>query len=355
MAISGPLLVAYVQPEPTVVTGFLPTFLAMTGNESTEKVQGPRHRRDLTRRKVVVAGSAAVAAVGGASVLAVSASAGEPGKGTGAGTGASGKKVTASASASAGTVCYKLTSETTEGPYYIDADKLRQDITEDKAGIPLTLQLKVIDSETCKPVPNAAVDVWHCDALGLYSGYESFSQGGGGGGGGTPPSGTPTDVPSGTPTGEPPSGGGGGGGGGGGHEEPTSDTRYLRGTWRTDRNGNVTFRTVFPGWYQGRCVHIHTKVHVNGEWTDAGYEGGTTCHTGQLFFDEDTVVLTEAVEPYSTSTATRTTLTEDTIYDQSGTTGGLLKLKYSKSNIVRGVVASLTMGVDPDTTNEGTG
>ncbi|WP_416970386.1 intradiol ring-cleavage dioxygenase [Streptomyces sp. 4F14] len=324
----------------------------MTGNENNKNPQGPKHKRNLTRRKVVVAGGAAVAAVGGATALAMSANASEPGKGVGANGVGANRKATASASASAGAVCYKLTSETTEGPYYIDADKLRQDITEDKEGIPLTLQLKVIDSETCKPVPNAAVDVWHCDALGLYSGYESFSQGGGGG---TPPTdaptGTPpTDAPSGTPTGEPPAGGGGGG-----HEEPTSDTRYLRGTWRTDKQGNVTFRTIFPGWYQGRCVHIHTKVHVNGEWTDAGYEGGTTCHTGQLFFDEDTVTRTESVEPYSTSTTTRTTLTEDTIYDQSGTTGGLLKLKYDKNSIARGVVASLTMGVDPDTTNEGTG
>ncbi|GAB7103111.1 protocatechuate dioxygenase [Streptomyces phaeofaciens JCM 4814] len=304
--------------------------------------QEPKHKKDLTRRKVVVAGTAAVAAVGAGGALAMSASADEAADATS----------TASASSTA-EVCYKLTSETTEGPYYIDADKLRQDITEDKEGIPLTLQLKVIDSETCKPVANAAVDIWHCDALGLYSGYESFSQGGGTAPTDAPtdaPTGTPTDVPTGTPTGEPPSGGGGGGG----HEEPTSDTRYLRGTWKTDKKGCVTFKTVFPGWYQGRCVHIHTKVHVDGEWTDAGYEGGHACHTGQFFFDEETVLLTAEVDPYSTSTTTRTTLTEDTIYDQSGTTGGLLKLKYNKKNIAKGVTASITMGVDPDTTNDGT-
>ncbi|MFJ8111217.1 intradiol ring-cleavage dioxygenase [Streptomyces sp. NPDC096132] len=314
----------------------------MTGNteeQSTQNTQGPAHKRNMTRRKVVVAGGAAVVGVSAAGALAMTASADEASEATSS----------ASASSTAET-CYKLTSETTEGPYYIDADKLRQDITEDKEGIPLTLKLKVIDAETCKPIRNAAVDVWHCDALGLYSGYESFSQGGGT----APtdaPSGTPTDVPTGTPTGEPPSGGTGGGGG---HEEPTSDTRYLRGTWKTDKHGQVTFTTIFPGWYQGRCVHIHTKVHVDGEWTDAGYEGGHTCHTGQFFFAEEAVLLTEEVDPYSTSTTTRTTLTEDTIYDQSGTTGGLLKLKYNKKNIAKGVIASLTMGVAPDETNEGT-
>ncbi|MER6179256.1 intradiol ring-cleavage dioxygenase [Streptomyces sp. NPDC001652] len=303
----------------------------MTGNQQNNE---PKHKRDLTRRKVVVAGAGAAVAVGAGATLASGAFADET-------------TSTASASGtSSAEVCYKLTSETTEGPYYIDADKLRRDITEDKEGIPLVLDLKVIDSETCKPIRNAAVDIWHCDALGIYSGYESLSTGGGGT--------APTGAPSGTPTGEPPSGAPSGGTGGGVHEEPTDDERYLRGTWRTDKNGKVTFKTVFPGWYRGRTVHIHTKVHVGGEWTDAGYEGGTTCHTGQFFFDEASVLASAEVEPYSTSTTERTTLDEDTIYDQSGTAGGLLKLKYNKKNIAKGVVGSLTMGVDPDATNEGT-
>lgn len=67
-----------------------------------------------------------------------------------------------------GEECYRLTSETAEGPYYVDADKFRKGITEDKEGIPLTLWVNVIDSETCKPVAHAAVDIWHCDALGVY-------------------------------------------------------------------------------------------------------------------------------------------------------------------------------------------
>ncbi|MFF7279427.1 intradiol ring-cleavage dioxygenase [Streptomyces griseorubiginosus] len=311
----------------------------MTGNqpELQQSAPGPKHKKDLTRRKVVVAGAGAAVAVGAAGTLAASgAFAGET---TGSAT------ASASSTSTAAEACYKLTSETTEGPYYIDADKIRQDITEDKEGIPLTLQLKVIDSETCKPVADAAVDIWHCDALGIYSGYESLSTGGGGT--------APTGAPTGTPTGEPPSGAPTGGTGGV-HEEPTDDERYLRGTWRTDRQGRVTFRTIFPGWYRGRCVHIHTKVHVDGTWTDAGYEGGHTCHTGQFFFDEESVLASAEVEPYSTSTTERTTLTEDTIYDQSGTTGGLLKLKYSKKNIAKGVIGSITMGVDPDTTNDGT-
>ncbi|MEU2505166.1 intradiol ring-cleavage dioxygenase [Streptomyces sp. NPDC007863] len=294
-----------------------------------------KHRRDLSRRRVLVLGGGAVVAAGiGGGVVG-----------------------TASAGGTDGAVaegCYRLTSETTEGPYYIDADKIRKDITEGKEGIPLTLRLKVIDAESCKPLKGVAVDVWHCDALGIYSGYESLSTGGGGGGGGTPPSGEPpTGAP---PTGTPPTGapGGGGGGGGGGHEEPTDDSRYLRGTQLTGSNGVVEFTTVFPGWYRGRCVHIHTKVHVGGTMTSSGYEGGNTCHTGQLFFDEAAVLDAAAVAPYSAGTTERTTLDQDTIYPGNGAEGGLLSLKYKKGRIAGGVVATLTMGVDPEATHTGT-
>ncbi|MET7450553.1 intradiol ring-cleavage dioxygenase [Streptomyces sp. NPDC005574] len=294
--------------------------------------QEPHRERELTRRTVVAAGAGGLAAAGlVGSGLATNAFAGDGG--TGAGTPARDD------------VCYRLTSETVEGPYYIDADKLRRNITEDREGIPLRLDLALIDSETCRPLRDAAVDIWHCDAAGVYSGYENQ---GNGGGGGPAPTGEP---PTGTPTGEPPTGGPGGGGGG--HQEPTDDSRYLRGTWRTDRHGHVTFRTVFPGWYRGRCVHIHVKVHVDGEWTDAGYEGGHACHTGQFFFDEESVLASAEVEPYASNAAERTTLTEDTIYDQSGARGGLLRLRYDRRDIARGVHASLTVGVDPEVTEDG--
>jgi protocatechuate 3,4-dioxygenase beta subunit len=293
----------------------------------------PEDKGQLARRTVLVAGGVAVTAVGVAGALSASASAQEnaprphPPKPT-----------------ASGEACYTLTSELTEGPYYIDADKIRRDVTEDEEGIPLTLDLKVIDADTCRPLRNAAVDIWHCNATGVYSGYESTGGGGGPAPTGAPPSGTPT----GTPTGGPPPGGGGG------HQEPTDDDRFLRGTWHTDRRGHVAFKTVFPGWYQGRCVHIHVKVHVDGEWTDAGYEGGHTCHTGQLFFDEKSVLASATVEPYSTNTTTRTTLTEDTIYPQNGHEGGLLYIEYDKKRIAKGVRAHLTMGVAPDETNDST-
>ncbi|MGW1433507.1 intradiol ring-cleavage dioxygenase [Streptomyces sp. NPDC002431] len=297
---------------------------------------GSSSRARTSRRKVLVAGGAAVAAVGAGGAFATHASAGPtpakaqaqaPGAGTGTGT---------------TELCYRLSAEAIEGPYYIDADKIRRDVTEDREGIPMTLAIKVVDSETCRPLRNAAVDIWHCDALGVYSGYESMSSGGS-------PSGPPTGEP---PTGEPPTGEPPAGGGGM-HQEPTDDERYLRGTWRTDHSGTVRFTTVFPGWYQGRAVHIHTKVHVGGVWTKEGYEGGHTCHTGQFYFEEEAVLAASEVEPYAASTVRRTTLTEDMIYDGSGTTGGLLTLRYRKHRIAAGVAASITVGVDPQATHDG--
>ncbi|MGW5651632.1 intradiol ring-cleavage dioxygenase [Streptomyces humi] len=304
----------------------------MTETHTPTDAQSLEEKRKLARRTVLAAGSVAVTAVGVGSAFAASD-----------GTAAEQSTEAAAASASEG-ACYTLTSELVEGPYYIDADKLRQDVTEDQEGIPLFLTLKVIDADTCKPLRNAAVDIWHCNASGIYSGYEEM--GSGGGGGGTPPTDAPTATPTDLPSGPPP-------GGGGGHQEPTDDTRYLRGTWHTDRHGHVAFKTVFPGWYQGRCVHIHVKVHVDGEWTDAGYEGGHTCHTGQLFFDEKSVLLSAEVEPYASNTTTRVTLDEDTIYPDNGHAGGLLYLRYDRHHIARGVHAQLTLGVEPDDTNNG--
>jgi len=146
-----------------------------------------------------------------------------------------------------------LTVEETEGPYYFDADKIRSDIREDRKGTRLALALRVRDAGTCEPISDAVVDIWHCDAAGGYSGFD------GGGGAGTGPT-------------RP---GGGPGGAGGGTAQ--TDTRYLRGQQVTNAEGIVRFTTIYPGWYQGRTVHIHAKVHLNRQ----------TVLTTQLLFDDD--------------------------------------------------------------------
>ena len=86
-----------------------------------------------------------------------------------------------------------LTSEQEEGPYYVDDETLRSDITEKKPGIPVQLAVMLVDARTCNPLGNAALDIWHCDALGVYSGFTAMSPDGGTGGpGGRGPGGPPS-------------------------------------------------------------------------------------------------------------------------------------------------------------------
>src|SRR5205085_11898077 len=127
--------------------------------------------------------------------------------------------------------------------YYIAGEKLRRNITDGRPGTALALHLTVLNVSTCKPISGAAVDIWHADAGGVYSGFGAGA----------------------------------------------SNRTFMRGIQRTDANGVARFQAVYPGWYMGRTVHIHVKVHV----------GGRVVHTGQLFFND---ALTDAVykrTPYS--------------------------------------------------------
>ena len=109
---------------------------------------GARHKR-TSRRQVLVAGGAAVAVVGAGGVLASNALGEE----------SPAKAKPKAPEGGAGETCYRLSTEAIEGPYYIDVDQIRSDVTEGKEGVPLTLTIKVIDSETCRPVRGAAVDI----------------------------------------------------------------------------------------------------------------------------------------------------------------------------------------------------
>ncbi|MFF5405017.1 intradiol ring-cleavage dioxygenase [Streptomyces misionensis] len=285
------------------------------------------------RRMLALGGAAGAVALSGAGAAASAADRGADTLGS------------VKAAASASGACMSLTTEQIEGPYYIDYELFRKNVVEDRTGIPLLLVLRAVDNATCEPLRNSAVEIWHCDASGVYSGYTQT-----GNGGGTPPGPPPT----GTPT-APPDGPGGPGGGGGGHATPTDDLTWLRGIQMTDHQGFVTFRTVFPGWYTGRAVHIHTKVHTGGSRTSDGYTGGRTCHTGQFYFSEDAVEATADTAPYSANTVTRVTLDQDSIYPKTGTQGGLLELVWDKKHIERGVIGHITMAVDLSATNDGQG
>ena len=148
--------------------------------------------------------------------------------------------------------------EETEGPYFVDEMLNRSDIRSDptdgtiKEGAPLalTFRVKQMSGSSCAPLQGATVDVWHCDALGVYS-----------------------DV-----------------------SDPGFDTvgkKFLRGFQRTDASGIASFTTIYPGWYAGRTVHIHFKIRKSGA------SGSTYDFTSQLYFDDALTDRVHGAAPYS--------------------------------------------------------
>ncbi|MEV4802076.1 hypothetical protein AB0K18_18845 [Nonomuraea sp. NPDC049421] len=137
----------------------------------------------------------------------------------------------------------KLTPSTKQGPYYFETGSVRSDLREDRQGVRLRLALKVQDGGTCRPLPGAAVEVWHCDAGGLYSGAETQSRDvlTGGDKVRVRPGTVFTDL------------------------TPSDRRRYLRGVQLADRDGIVRFTTIWPGWYPGRTVHVHVMVMVEDQ------------------------------------------------------------------------------------------
>jgi protocatechuate 3,4-dioxygenase beta subunit len=192
---------------------------------------------------------------------------------------------TGPAAVASGLVSCVLAPEMTEGPYYVEGDKVRRNITEGKTGAPLTLRLTVVDVSSCKPVKGAAVDIWHCDAGGVYSA---------------------TTV------------------------QDTEDLTFLRGIQRTDKNGLAIFKTIYPGWYSGRTVHIHLKVYL----------GGNTIHTGQLFFPDSLTDVVYRRSPYNQRPNRDPRNAADSIF-RNGGRRSMLKLAKSGS----GYVGRISMGV----------
>ena len=131
-----------------------------------------------------------------------------------------------------------LTCASTLGPCYYDGTVVRRDITEGKAGLPTLLSFLVVNADTCAPVENASIDIWHTDAGGVYSApINTFCNS--------------TDLSART-------------------------MKFCRGVQFTGADGWAHFNTIFPGWYSGRTTHIHATIRVNG----------TEMVTTQFFFDD---------------------------------------------------------------------
>jgi protocatechuate 3,4-dioxygenase beta subunit len=137
---------------------------------------------------------------------------------------------------SSGNAC-TVAPQTVEGPYYIDNRLLRSDIREDQVGEPMKLRLQIVDANSiCEPMASVLVSVWHANAAGYYSGYHNV---------------VPDRLqPEGTERLR-------------GHAAEQDAERWLRGVQPTDKDGWVTFTTIFPGWYTMRAAHIHVRVFKN--------------------------------------------------------------------------------------------
>jgi len=206
--------------------------------------------------------------------------------------------------------------ELTVGPYFLDDMLNRSDIRTEpgtgvaKPGVPLALAFNVsqVSNGQCVPLKGAMVDVWHCDAAGVYSGFNDTGEG-----------------------------------------FSTVGQKFLRGHQITDDRGSARFTTIYPGWYRGRTVHIHFKIRApwapGAKVTDANSQYD---FTSQLFFDEALSDKVYAQAPYAAKGQRDRTNQSDGIFRQSGDS---LLLKVTPA--APGYAGTFDIGLDLSDTNVG--
>jgi protocatechuate 3,4-dioxygenase beta subunit len=112
-----------------------------------------------------------------------------------------------------------ITPPVPEGPFYKNEQLNRIDITESTTGVPIQYTFRVED-KNCHPIRDAIVDIWQCDRNGHYSDFAV---------------------------------------------ENSLSQKWLRGYQKTNANGECSFTSIFPGWYDNRITHLHAKVHINNK------------------------------------------------------------------------------------------
>ncbi len=189
--------------------------------------------------------------------------------------------------------------EQTEGPYFVDERLNRSDIRSDptdgrvRPGTPLalTLQISRLGAGDCQPLAGAQVDIWHCDALGVYS-----------------------DV-----------------------KDPGFNTvgqKFFRGYQITDARGEAKFLTIYPGWYEGRTVHIHVKVRT------APQAGRNFEFTSQMYFDDGLTDRVHTDPPYAAKGRRIARNQDDRIFRRGGD-----QLMLATTPVADGYAATFAIGL----------
>ncbi|KAI0411656.1 Intradiol ring-cleavage dioxygenase [Xylaria grammica] len=207
-----------------------------------------------------------------------------------------------------------LTPEVTQGPYYVGGEYIRENIVEDQEGVDLVIDYQIIDVNTCEPVPDVYLEMWHCNSTGVYSGIVA-------------------------------------GGNGDSSDEANYDNTFLRGIQKSDSDGVVQFESLFPGHYTSRAPHIHLMVHTNATVYANGTLGNevSASHVGQSFFDQDLITAVELTAPYNTNTQELTVNTDDSILAEETNTDGVDPIhEYTLlgSSVSDGIFAWLAFGIN---------
>ncbi|GAA5923558.1 intradiol ring-cleavage dioxygenase [Sporobolomyces koalae] len=229
-----------------------------------------------------------------------------------------------------------LAPEVTEGPYYhTEGHPIRQNMAEDQLGLLFLMDVGVIDVNTCKPLPNVLVDLWHANTTGHYAGH-------------------PEQAPH--LRWEGPA-----------HEGPrkgllskyprTNDHEtFLRGAWPTNKNGLSQFTSIFPGYYTGRATHVHVRLHTEWETLKNGtFRSNRLIHTGQIFVPDNVNAQVDKLHPYNMNPIadkwgrTRNWVDSLQIYQDSHANGHNPEFEVLKLGgvIQQGLIGYITLGVDP--------
>lgn len=197
----------------------------------------------------------------------------------------------------------------------VGGEFIRSDVTDGEDGVPLILDYQVIDVNTCDPIPNIHLELWHCNATGVYSGV--VVQGNG-------------NVA----------------------DQTNLDNTFGRGIQETDADGVAQFETIFPGHYTGRTIHNHLLVHTNAQPFPNGTLGNeiSASHIGQAYFDQDLINEVERGQVYLQNQQPLTQNANDFILAQQANTEGVDPLHeyvLLGDSVSEGLFAWLAFGISP--------